>query len=103
MRVPDLLICKFLAVNALSSSSILIGGITTLSHKSLDDSMENVFLVMIEWTFISNTYRSEVLGCLWNLFGEQFKYNSTVLFVLIVICTDLDIKESLRIFKFELW
>ena len=55
VRVPYLLILKFLAVDTLSTGFILICGVSILSHETLDNSMENDIFV-VEWrALVSNT------------------------------------------------
>jgi hypothetical protein len=69
-----------------------------LSHESFDDSVENDIFVVVWDTFITDTDRSEVLSCFWNLFGEKLEHNSSFLSIF-----NLDVKEGLRILWIESW
>jgi len=60
--------------------------------------VENDIFVVVWDTFITDTDRSEVLSCFWNLFGEELEHNSSFLSIL-----NLDVEESLRILWIESW
>ena len=46
MWEPDTLIVEFVAVDGLPTSAILVGDVTSLHHEALDDSVEDIALVM---------------------------------------------------------
>jgi len=71
--IPNLFVIKFATIDTRSTSSILIGNITSLGHEAFDDSMENVSLVMEVFCFVTSAKGSEVFSGLRNLFGEQFE------------------------------
>jgi len=93
-----LFVFKFLSVDTLTTSTVLICRVTTLSHESFDNSVENDIFVVVWDTFITDTDRSEVLSCFWNLFGEKLEHNSSFLSIF-----NLDVKEGLRILWIESW
>lgn len=72
------LIIKFIPVDAVPTSSILISDISSLHHKSLDNSMENVSFIPHLGPFLSSTDGSKILDSLWNDIFEKLKYQSTL-------------------------
>jgi len=67
----EVLIVKLFTVDALSTSAIASGEITTLDHKRLDDSVEGGALVVkrdagLALALFSSAESPEVLGSLWD-------------------------------------
>jgi len=101
MWVPNLLVREFLAIDALATSAILIGGITTLGHEAFYYSVEKVAFVghaRICAHVISCAESSEILSGFWGLFREQFKNNSSLFLLFFIRISNFNIKESLCIF-----
>ena len=77
MREPDTLIVEFVTVDGLSASAVLVGDVTALHHEALDDSVEDVALVMKSLALLTCADHAEILCCLRNLLGEQLEDDST--------------------------
>jgi hypothetical protein len=65
--------------------------------------MENVSLVVILFTFLSSTQGSEIFSSFRNMFGEKFENDSTLVWLLSLTLSDLNVKEDLRVLLLELW
>lgn len=98
MRIPNLFILKLLSVNTLTTGSVLICGISSLSHKSFNNPVEDDVLIVIWWTFFAHTDLSEIFSCFWDLLCEQFKYYSSFFSIF-----NLNVKECLCIFWIKIW
>jgi hypothetical protein len=69
----EILVIEFSTVNGLSSSSVMVGEITTLSHEVVDDSVE--MRVLVSESLGMKTKLSEVIGSLGYDVVEEFKYD----------------------------
>jgi hypothetical protein len=98
MREPNLLIFKFMSVDALASCTVLISDVSTLRHKTLYHSMENISFVMHVSSLLTCANSSEVLRCLRNLLSKNFKDYSAFRFLLII---NFYVEVSLSIFRVE--
>ena len=67
----EVLICKLLAVDALATSSIVLGEVTSLAHEVRDDPVESAALK--SEALLTCAQGTEVLGCLWNHISTQLK------------------------------
>ena len=103
MRVPNLLISKFIAIDANSSCAVVCCSISSLSHKTFNDSMENTVFVMFWLAFFTCADSSEILCSLWNLFRKKFKHYSSLFLFKGFGMPYFDIKESLCICLIKIW
>ena len=76
MWEPDTLIVEFVTIDGLAASAILVGDVTALHHEALNDSVEDVALVMKSLPLLTSTDHAEILCCLRDLLGEQFEDDS---------------------------
>ena len=73
MWKPDSLIFELLSVDAFASSAIAVGGISSLHHKTFDDSVELDALVVAWLAFLSGAEGAEVLRRLGHHVGTQLE------------------------------
>ena len=102
MGKPDSLVLELLSIDAFSSSAIAVGGISSLHHEALDDSVELDALVVAWLAFLSSAEGAEVFGCLWHLFVEYLEHDSTLFVAFTTLVTDRDIEVRLHIVLPEL-
>ena len=102
MGKPDSLVLELLSIDAFTSSAIAVGGISSLHHEALDDSVELDALVVAWLAFLSGADGAEVFGCLRHLFVEYLEYDSTLLVAFTTLVTDRDIEVRLHIVLPEL-
>lgn len=101
VRDPNLFISELISIYALTPSSILISSVTSLSHEPFDHSMEHVLFVVIKRPFVTHTNRSEILCGFRYQFGEDLEHHPSILFILIIIITNLYVKEGLNVIFVE--
>jgi len=100
---PNLLISKLLSINTLASSSVSLGGVATLHHEAVDDSVELVALVRRDSLVLhfSCAQDAEVFGGQGALICEKLEYDTTFTNIGGVFGSTLDVKENLRVFGVE--
>jgi hypothetical protein len=81
----EVLISKFGSINRNTTSSVLIGKVSSLSHKISNNSMEwTSFIVKFDttWssTFLSSAEGSEVLGSLRDNIIKELEFNDSFVF-----------------------
>lgn len=98
MREPDAFIIEFVTIDGLPTSAILAGDVTALHHEALDDSVEDVALVMKSLALLTSANCAEIFGSLRDLLGEQFEDDSASdrLFT-----SDFNVKVDLRVVDLE--
>mmetsp|Transcript_3679 Transcript_3679/g.6258 ORF Transcript_3679/g.6258 Transcript_3679/m.6258 type:complete len:270 (+) Transcript_3679:43-852(+) len=99
---PDLLVLKLLAVDAVASSPVLVGDVSSLRHESLDDPVEDVALVVVVGSLLSRADGPEVLGSLWHLLGEDLEDDPLLLRCGLALTRDLDVEVGLCVLWVEL-
>ena len=98
MWEPDTLIVEFVTVYGLPASAILVGDVTSLHHEALDDSVEDVALVMKPLTLLTCANCAEIFSSLRDLLGEQFKDDSASDWL---VTSDFNVKVDLRVVDLE--
>ena len=68
-----MLISELFAIDGSASSAVVVGEVTTLSHESVDDSVEVGLLVSVSLLVVSSTDGSEVLRSFWNMVGIELE------------------------------
>ena len=101
MWKPDSLIFELLSVDAFASSAIAVGGISSLHHKTFDDSVELDALVVAWLAFLSSADGAEVFGRLWYFLVEHLEHDSTFLVAFTTLLADRDIEVRLYIILLE--
>lgn len=71
MLKSEVLVFEFVSINGLSSSTVVVGEVTTLAHEVWDDAMECGALVAV--TLLAGTQSAEVLACLWDDISAKLK------------------------------
>ena len=95
--MAQVLVSEFVAIDALSTSSIAASEITTLCHESCDDSVEGASLEveglsLTSLAFLSSAEGSEVLSSIWVCICTQFHGDSAS-----CLATDGDVEVNLGI------
>jgi hypothetical protein len=98
MWEPDTLIIEFVTVYGLPASAILVGDVTSLHHEALDDSVEDVALVMKSLTLLTCADHAEIFSSLRDLLGEQFEDDSASNWL---VTSDFNVKVDLRVVDLE--
>ena len=98
MWEPDTLIVEFVTVYGLPPSAILVGDVTSLHHEALDDSVEDVALVMKSLTLLTCADYAEIFSSLRDLLGKQFEDNSASDWL---VTSDFNVKVDLRVVDLE--
>ena len=98
MREPDTLIIEFVTVDGLPASAILVCDVTALHHETLDDSVEDVALVMKSLALLTSADCAEIFGSLRDLPGEQFEDDSASEWF---FTSDFNVKVDLRVVDLE--
>jgi len=94
---PDAFISELLSVNTFASSSVSHGGVSTLHHKAVDDSVERIALVRGDSFLLSSAQSAEVLSGDGDLIVEELENNTTLLRDSRSFGLNLDIKVDLRV------
>ena len=95
MSKLEILICKLVSVNALSTSTIELSEVSSLHHKTRNYSVEDCALevkflaITCGPRVFSCTKLPKVLGSLWNNVFKEFKSHSACRFA-----SDLNFKED---------
>ena len=98
MWEPDTLIVEFVAVDGLPTSAILVGDVTSLHHEALDDSVEDVALVMKALTLLTCADCAEIFSCLRDLLGEELEDDSASDWL---FTSDFNVKVDLGVVDLE--
>jgi len=101
MGKPDAFICELLAINTLASSTISFSSISTLHHKSIDNSVELVSLVRWDSRIFSRAQSAEVLCGNWDVIHEEFENDTTLLSNFRELGCTLNVKEDLIVRRVE--
>merc|ERR1712070_34013 len=99
VRVPNHLVIEFVTVDGLSSSSILICCVSTLGHKSGNDSVEEVTFVAWHSFFLTGAKTSEIFSSNWDLLGEQLEGDSSSFILLLGGISNREVKVYLTILR----
>jgi len=94
---PDAFISELLSVNAFASSSVSHGGVSTLHHEAVDDSVEGIALVRGDSFLFSSAQSAEVLSSDRDLVIEELENDTTLLRNSRSFGLDLNIKVDLRV------
>ena len=97
MREPDALVSELLAVDAKTTSAVLVGDVASLHHEVLNDPVEDVSSVAKLGTLLTRTEAPEVLSGLRHMFGEQFENHSALIEAILALLAYLDVEEGLRV------
>lgn len=98
--IPDLLVRKLFTIDWLTSCAVSSSCITTLSHETLDYSME--FVAFITWSIIfSSAKSSEVFTCLWNIL-KKFENNSWFFISFLTLLPYQNVEEALGVLRIKL-
>ena len=98
MWEPDTLIVEFATVDGLPASAILVGDVTSLHHEALDDSVEDVALVMKSLALLTCADYAEIFSSLRDLLGEQFEDDSASDWL---FTSNFNVKVDLWVVKLE--
>lgn len=98
MWEPDTLIVEFVTVYRLPTSAILVGDVTSLHHEALDDSVEDVTLVMKPLALLTCADHAEIFSSLRDLLGEQFEDDSASDWL---VASNFNVKVDLRVVDLE--
>lgn len=71
MTQIEVFILKFVSVNRLATSAIMVGKVTTLAHETGDDTVENA--AFISKSFLTSAQSAKVLSCLWHDIRTQLQ------------------------------
>jgi len=102
MRYPNLLIFKRWTIDTVTTITISLVGVTTLNKLIVDKLMEEIASKAAESTcilYFTCAEASEVFSSPWNLLFEQFKNDSTSLFIILttIVLSHTYVHEALRI------
>ena len=90
MLQGEVLVGEFVAVDGLSTRTIVVREVATLEHEVRDDAMERRALVAEP--FLASAKRTEVLGRLGNDVLEEFESDATS-----SLAIDVDVEENFRV------
>ena len=103
VRVPDLFVVELVAVDAHTSGAVLVCRVTALRHEALDDSVENVALIVqVLVVSLARADDAEILRSQRHRLAEEFEDN-TPGEVRLLLVADRNIEEGLLILWVELW
>lgn len=101
VRVPNLLVIEFVAINTNATSAIAFGSVSSLGHEAPDDAVEDIAFVVQLWgSFFASTNCAEVLCRQWHRLTKNFKDNAT-LELNGVWWSDANVKIRLNVFRIK--
>ena len=101
---PDLLICKFGAIGALSFLTIVIRHyLTSLHHETWNHSLKHSIAIVHVATKLTRAKSFEVFHGARQLLLKEFHNNPSFLIALLALLSNLDIHVHLCVIHAELW